>query len=154
MADGDENAVGGQHAALAGFDIRHFRARHAQRIAVAQHFIDNCVPDHFDLGIFEQAFLHDLFRTENVLAVDDSDLGGKVREEQRFFDSRVATADEEHFLAAIEEPVACRASRNAEALKMLLRRQAQPFGLCACRHDHGIRRVNRAAVAGEAEGAL
>ena len=78
--------------------------------------------------------------------MDQRDLGGKIRQEQRLFHGRVATADHNNLLAAIKEPVAGRTGRNAEAFELLFRRQAQPFRPRTRTQDNGICGVNGAAV--------
>src|SRR3546814_6118148 len=74
-----------QHAGLARLDVRDLRAGNAHRVFIADDFIDNAVPDHFDLRVLEEPFLHDLFRAEMIAAMDDGDFRGEVREEERFF---------------------------------------------------------------------
>ena len=54
-----------------------------------------------------------------------------VAQVQRFFDRRIAATDNGDGLAAIEEPVAGRAGRNAAALVRLLGGQAEVHGCCA-----------------------
>ena len=49
-----------------------------------------------------------------------------VRQVERFLDRGVAAADDDHALAAVKEPVAGGAGRDARALQRLLRRQAKP----------------------------
>ena len=62
----------------------------------------------------------DLFGAEMVAAVNDSDFRGEVREVQCFFHGGVAAADDDHFLAAIEERIARRAVRHALAEQTIL----------------------------------
>jgi hypothetical protein len=113
----------------------------------AHHLVDGVVPDDLDLGVLEQAVLHDLLGAQAVAAVDQRDLGGEIGQEQRLFDGGVAAADHDDLLAAIEEPVAGGAGRDAEALEMLLRGQAEPFRLRPGGKDHGVGGVGGAAVA-------
>ena len=57
-------------------------------------------------------------------------------------------------LPRIEEAVAGGAGRDAEALELALRGQAEPFGLGAGRDDQGIAGIGIAGIAFQAEGAL
>ena len=120
----------------------------------AEHLVQLVVPERFDLWVLEQAVLKDLFGSQFVAAVDQGHLGGKVRQEQRLFHSRVAAADHDDLLSAIEEPVACRAGRDAKALERLFRRKTQPLGAGSGRKDQSIRCVNGAAVGVRREGAF
>ncbi|MNT17150.1 hypothetical protein D3C72_1522870 [compost metagenome] len=122
MADGDEDAVGGDFRQVAGLDVLQAHAGDVAGHAVddAEDFIDGHVPDHLDLGMGEQAVLQDLLGAELGLAVDDRDLLGEVGQEQGLFDRGVAAADDRDLLAAIEEAVAGGAGRDAEALIFLL----------------------------------
>ena len=83
---------------------------------------------HLDLGVLEQAILQDALGAELAAAVDDGDLGGEIGEEQRFLDSGVAAADDDHFLAAIEEAVAGGAGGDAKALELFFGWQARASG--------------------------
>ena len=112
------------------------------------------VPDHLDLRVLEQAILQDLLGAEMVAPVHDRHLAGEVGQEQRFLDRGVAAADHEHLLAAIEEAVAGRAGRNAEALELLLGRKIEPARLRAGREHDGVGEIDVAAVAFDAERAL
>ena len=60
--------------------------------------------------------------------------------------ARVAAADDDHVLAAIEEAVAGGAGRNAKALKCCSLGDAQPFGLGAGGDDQRIGGVFGAAI--------
>ncbi len=112
------------------------------------------VPQDFDLWVVEQAVLQDLLGAQLVAAMDQRDLRGEVGQEQRLFDRGVAAADHHDLLAAIEEPVAGGAGRDAEALEMLFAGQTQPFRLRPGGQDHGIGGVDRAAVGLRGEGAF
>jgi hypothetical protein len=68
---------------------------------------------YFDLRMGEEAILQDLLGAEFVPPMDQRDLGRMIGEIQSFFDSGVSAADDDHFLAAIEEAVAHRAGRDA-----------------------------------------
>ena len=105
------------------------------------------IPAHLDLGVLEQPVLQDALGAEFVAAVDDGHLAREVGEEQRLLDGGVAAADHDHFLVAVEEAVAGGAGRDAEALELLLGRQAEPARLRAGRDDQRVGGVDRAAVA-------
>jgi len=154
MADGDEDAVGGNFRQRAGLDVLQAHAGDFRRIFRAEDFIDRAVPDHVDLGMLEQALLQDALGAEAVAAVNHGHAIGEVGEEQRFLDRGVAAADHHNLLAAIEEAVAGRASGDAEALEGFLRRQAEPARLRAGGEDHGVGEIDVAGIAGEAERAL
>ena len=70
---------------------------------------------------------------------------------QRFFDSGVAAAEDEHFLLLVEEGVARRARRNAKALELLFVGQAEPLRLRAGRNHQHVAGVDLPAVAREPE---
>ena len=87
---------------------------------ITQHLCHLVVPEHGDLGVFEQAVLHDLFSAQAVAPVDQRDLAGEVGQEQRLFHGRVAATDHNDFLATVKEPIAGGAGRYAKALEFLL----------------------------------
>src|SRR5690606_1516764 len=153
MADGDKDAVGRNFSNFAGLEVFNLRAGYAARLFRADDFLDHRIPDHFDLRIFEEAVLHYLSSQEAVPAVNDRALGSKVGEENRFLASRVAAANQQDFLAAVEKAVTGGASRYAKALEMLLGGQAKPLRLRARRDDEGVGGVERAAVTLQLEGA-
>ena len=99
----------------------------------------------------EQAVLQDLLGAQAVAAMHQDHLAGELGQEQRLLDRGVAAADHHHLAVAIEEPVAGRAGTDAEALELLLGRQAQPARLRAGRQDHRIRRHHPPAVASRGE---
>ena len=120
----------------------------------ADDLVNLMVPDDLDLRIVEQPVLQDFLGAKRIAAMDQRDLGREVRQEKRLLHSGVATAHDRHFLAAIEEPVAGRAGRNAEALEVLFGGQPQPLRLRACRQNDRVRRVGCAAVADPGKGTL
>src|SRR5579872_2262211 len=103
---------------------------HLGRIFTAANFIDRAVPYHLDLRVLEEAILQDAFCAEVIAAVHDGDLESKVGEEQGFLDRGIAPADHDDLLAAIDETIAGRAGRDAEALEFSFRRQAEPGSAC------------------------
>ena len=86
-----------------------------------------------------------------VAAVHERHLRGEVRQEQRLLDGGVAAAHHHDLLAAVEEPVAGRAGRDAVSLEALLGRQPQPLGLGARGQDQRVGEVFGAAVGDGAE---
>ena len=131
MAYGDKYAVNGYVTDHPGPDVPDACAGDARGLLVAQHVFERGVPDHFDLGILEQAVLQDLLGAEVVAPMDDGDLGGEVRQEQRLLDGRVAAADDHDFAATVEEAVAGGAGGDAKTPELLLARKVQPLGLRA-----------------------
>ena len=105
---------------------------------VADDFLDRGVPDHLDLGVLEQPVLQDALGAQAVAAMDQRHLGGEVGEVERLLDGGVAAADDHDLLAAEEEAVAGGAGRDAEALELLARRQAEPLRLGAGGDDQRI----------------
>ena len=120
-------------------------------IVRAHHLLQHRVPDHLDLGILEQALLHDALGAEAVAPVHEGHLAGEVGQKQRFLDGGVAAADDNHFLALVEETVAGGAGRHAVALELLLRRQAEPARLGAGGDDERVAGVGVAGIALEPE---
>ena len=146
VADGNEHALAGDLFDFPGLNVFHADAFDALRHIGAEHLVQLVMPERFDLGVFEQPILKDLFRPQFVAAVDQGHLGGKVRQEQRFFHSGVAATDYHDFLTAIKEPVTGRAGRNTEAFERVFRRKTQPFCAGSGGKDQSIRCVNGAAV--------
>ena len=146
MANGHEKSLAGDICGLTAVHIPRAHAGDAARAVIAQNLGHFMMPQHVDLGVFEQAVLHDLFRPQRIAAVDQRDMRGKVGQKQRLFHRRIAAADHHHLLAAIEEAVAGGAGGNAEALEMLFRRQAKPFCLCAGRQNDGVSGIGGAGI--------
>ena len=78
--------------------------------------------------------------------MNHGDMRCKVGKVQRLFDRGVAAADHDDFLAAVEEPVAGGASRDAKAHEVLLGRDAEPLGLGAGRNDQRVAGPHRAGI--------
>ena len=152
MSDGDEDAGAGDLAGLVAVHVAQAHAGDAGGLAAAEDLVDAVVPDHLDLGMLEQPVLQDALGAQLVAAMDQRDLGGEVRQEQRLLDGGVAASDHHDLLAAIEEPVAGGAGRDAESLEALLGRQAQPAGLGAGGEDDGVGEIGRPALALGPEG--
>src|SRR5207302_476771 len=57
--------------------------------------------------------------------MNDRDFAGEFREERRLFHRRIAAADNDDLFVLEEEPVACRAIRDAETLQRFLRWQSE-----------------------------
>ena len=94
---------------MAGARVAQTHPGHRRRFAYSQDFLDDAVPDDADLRIAEQPLLQDLFRSERVAAMDQSDLPRVVRQINRLLDRGIAAADDHDILAAEKEPVASRA---------------------------------------------
>ena len=91
------------------------------RRAAAEDLLDHAVPHHADLRVGEQPRLQDLLRPQRVAPMDQRDVVGMVGQVERLLHRGVAAADHRDALAAIEEPVAGGAGRDAAALQPLLR---------------------------------
>ena len=78
--------------------------------------------------------------------MNQDDFRCEIGQEQRFFDSRIATAYDDNVFLAIEEAVTSRTCRYTEALEFALTRQAQPFGLSAGGYHNRVRSVDCAAI--------
>ena len=96
-----------------------------------------------DLRIGEQALLQDLLGAQHATAMHERHPRGDIGEVHRLLDGGIAAADHDHLLAAEEEAVAGGAGRDAKALEVLLRRQAEPAGLRAGGDDEGVGSVFR-----------
>src|SRR4051794_19597406 len=70
---------------------------------------------------------------------------------QRFLDRGVAATNHGDLLAAVEEPVAGGAGRNATSLQRLLRLQTEPTGLRTGGDDDGVSEIGVTAVSDGAE---
>ena len=142
VADGDEHAVHAQCFDLAVDGRLDVQARHAA--FVARHFVQGVVIFQHDLAFGNlgvQAVDQDRFGAELVAAVDQRDFIGDVRQVQRFFDGRVAAADDGHFLVAVEETIAGGAGGHALAHEFRFRWQAQVLRGRARGDDQGVARV-------------
>ena len=98
------------------------------RLGGADDLVDGAVPDDLDLRVLEQALLQDLLGAEVIAAVDHGDALGEVGQEDRLLDGGVAAADDDHFLALVEEAVAGGAGGDAIALERLLRARCRASG--------------------------
>src|SRR5579883_2798507 len=151
MADGDEDAVGGQILPRAGLRIDQLDASHGRRLVRTENLFDGMIPNYADIRPLQQPLLQNLFGPERIAPVHDPNMRGDVAEVQRLLDRGIAAADDDYFLAAEEKPVAGRAGRDAIALEPLLARQIEPLGLGAGRQDQRIGGEDAAAVASDAE---
>ena len=138
MANRNEHAVRVNVSHFAGFDVFELRACHAERHVCADDFIQNRIPDHLCLRVLHEAVLEDFLTAQGITAVNQRNLGCEVCEVECLFDSCVAAANDDDFFLTIEEAVARRTRRDAEAFELLFCRQAEPFGLCAGRNDHDV----------------
>ncbi|VXB86091.1 hypothetical protein BACI9J_570002 [Bacillus altitudinis] len=112
VADRDEQAVQCELGLLTRHGVREGDALDR---GVTRDAGDRLVPRELDLRVVHRAVLHDLRRTQRVLAVDDRHLVGEAGEERRLFHRGVATADDSDVLLAEEEAVAGRAPRDTVA---------------------------------------
>ena len=150
MADGDECAVHFNGGRLTRRRI--FEREVVEHAIIARHKAFHClVPQHFNFGIGEQAFLQDLFRPQAVTAVDQGHIVGMVGEIQRLFHRRIPTADHRHLLAAIEEPITRCAGGYALAAQLHFARSAEPLGLRTGADHQRFANIFVAAVANRAE---
>ena len=124
MANRDEDPVHGQVFNLTRFDIFEPRSRDAKGCLIAKHFFQLSIPSHFNFRMIEQPVLQDLFGAQAVPAMHQDHFGCKIGQEQCFLNRRVATADNNHVFAAIEEPVTGRTGRDPKPLKLALTWQA------------------------------
>jgi hypothetical protein len=151
VANGDEHAVGGNGGMHPGLDVAQLDLCDLARLLGATDLGHLMVPDHFDLGVLEQALLQDALGAERVAAMDHGHLVGEIGEEQRLLDGGVAAADHHDFLALVEKPVAGGAGGNAVAAESLLGGKPQPARLGAGGDDQGVRHIGIAGIAGDAE---
>ena len=79
----------------------------------------------------------------------DRDPFGKVGQEDRFFDGRVAAADDDDLFVAIKESITGGAGRNAMTLEVLFGWQTQPAGLGAGTYDQAVAGEGIAGIAGQ-----
>src|SRR5690606_36428160 len=133
VPDGDEDAVDGIAGERAGLGDAQDDAVDRGWRGRAGDLSDLGGPAHLELVGAEQALLQDALGAQFAAAVDERLLAREVGQEQRLLDGRVAAADDEDVLVAIEETVAGRAGGNAEALELLLGRQTEPARLGAGR---------------------
>src|SRR5262249_29092385 len=147
VADGDEDAVGGNFAHRVGFQIAQDDALDLERILTADNVGEHAVPDHRYFRIPEQPVLQDLLRAERVAPMHDRDLAGKIGEEQRLLDRGIAASDDQDFLAAIEEAVAGGAGGNAKAFEFLLGGEVKPACLRAGRKNQRLSEIDVARIA-------
>src|SRR6056297_4248161 len=118
MADGHKHRIDAYIALFAGFGMLNAHAGDA--VVVAQHFVDDVVPDNLYLALAlapEQAVLQDLLGPEFVAAMNKRDPAGDIGQVQRFLDRGIAAADDRDRLFAVEKPVAGGAGRNPAALE-------------------------------------
>src|SRR5262249_350504 len=78
VADGDEHAVAGELAHLAGLQVAELRAAHAALVGSAEDLFDHRVPDERDLRVAPGPIGHDLGGAELVPAVHQMHVGGEL----------------------------------------------------------------------------
>ena len=122
VADRDEEAVGRELGRLVGVDVAN---RHARDRVLAEHFLDDGVRDELDLLVRARTVLHDLRGPELLAPVDERDLVGELRQEDRLLHGGVAAADDDDLLLAEERGVADGAVGDAAGLEPLLGRKTE-----------------------------
>ena len=136
VADGDEQAVRRQLARLVGVEVAQ---PHGARLSVlGEHLVDDVRRDELDLLVVAGAVEHDLRGPEVVAPVNQADLGGELRQEDRLLHRRVAAADDHDLLVAEEGRVADRAVRDAAALQRALGLEPELPGGRAGGDDHAL----------------
>src|SRR5208283_3584212 len=113
--------------------------------------LDNAVPPDRHVVARGKAFAQDFLGPEGVAPMHDGDMGGDVGKIQRLLDCGIAAANDDHGLAPEKKTVASRAGRDAEALVLILARQAEPFCFGAGSQDDRLGGERSAAVAANEE---
>ena len=114
MADGDKDALDGQHGLGAGLDVFHLEAADGA-LFHAEHLDGDAVPDHLDFFVGDGAVRHDLGCAQRITAVDKINFAGEAREEEGLFGCAVAAAEHGDLHLAVECAVARRAGGHALA---------------------------------------
>ena len=70
------------------------------------NFAHHGIPENFNLGVVENALLHNIGCAQRITAVDQIDLGCVGGEEECFFQSRIAAAHNRDFFIFEEESIA------------------------------------------------
>ena len=105
---------------------------------VARHELERHVRRHeLDVVLAASPLLHDLRRAELVAPVDDLQVLGELRDEDRVLHRRVAAADHGDVLVLEEGAVADSAGGDAAAAELHLAGDAEPLGLRPHGEDHG-----------------
>ena len=127
MADPQKHGAGRKVEHLAGLQIVQAQAGDFLPADVV-HLFDHRVGHEVDLLVLACAVEHDLRGAKFAAPVNEGDLGGEARQEQRLFHGRVAAADHRDFFAREEESVAGGTRRHAVTDQRLLARQARAIG--------------------------
>jgi hypothetical protein len=117
----------------------------------ADDVIERGIPQDVDLRVSEKPLLQDLLCAKALAPMHDRYPRRKVGKEQRLLNRTVAAPDHDYLLAAVEEPVAGGAGRDAVALELLFGWKIEPPRLRTCRDDQGVCKVDVTAVAFEPE---
>ena len=129
MANGDEHTHGIE---LPGFAAqRGTQPDTGNAAAVAQHLVKGVIPLDCHvaaLDLLVQTILQDLLATKAIAPMNQRDFRGDIGEIERFFHRRIAAANHDDILVAIEEAIAGSAGGNALSHELLLRRQPQISG--------------------------
>src|SRR5437763_1099044 len=152
VADGDEEALGLERAALVGACVLDHHAGDPAVLRVAQDLAHHHVPHELDLRVPPGAVLHDLGGAQLVAAVEHAHARGVLGQEVRLLHGRVAAAHHHHVLLLEEEAVAGGAGRDAVPHERLLGGEAEELGRGAGGDDERLGAL-LPAVHGEPEGA-
>src|SRR5215469_10090905 len=128
MADGYKQPIHRQFMPGTSHGVPDAYARDALGLCGAQYVRHLGIIEKHNLLIRSQPHLIGLVGAKRVAAMDQRDLLGKIREEQSFLCSRVATSDHGHLLSAEEKPVAGGACGYAETLEPAFALKPQPIG--------------------------
>src|SRR5205809_4310600 len=152
VADGDEEALGLERAALVGACVLDHHAGDPAVLRLAQDLAHHHVPPELDLRVPPGAVLHDLGGAQLVAAVEHAHARGVLGQEVRLLHGRVAAAHHHHVLLLEEEAVAGGAGRDAVPHERLLGGEAEELGRGAGGDDERLGAL-LPAVHGEPEGA-
>src|SRR5690606_26802733 len=122
MPDRDEDAVDRPFADLTGFDVLESDTSNGLGIGATEDFLDDRIPDHFNLRIGEQPFLQDLFCPKAVATMDDGDAAGEFGQKQRLLDSCISAANNDDLFVPVREAITRRARGYAIALECIFAR--------------------------------
>ena len=151
VADRDEHAVDQNIVERAGEDVPDPDAGHGRGRPAAENLLDGAVPADLHVVPGGEPLAQDFFGPEGIAPVHDRHFGSDVGEIERLLDRGIAAADDHDRLAAEEKTIASRAGGDAEALELVLARQAEPLRLGAGRQDDGVGEDRAAAVAAHDE---
>src|ERR1700737_611383 len=106
--------------------------------ALAENLVNDRVPYKGDLWMMQRALLHDFGGPQGVATMHYGNRLAESRQEQRFFDCRVAAADDENIFTLEECAVAGGATRYASAAQARFVFQTAPLRRRAGGDDYRI----------------